>query len=262
LVENDTNIHPGFLLKFVDKQYVDDFINKGQLHFSQLGYFIDQENENGDDVIGDRSEGMRIANPDPEASTITITWKDKKYELHGAKDGVLKIKYEYTDDTVRQWGVVSICNIDLFKDGEVVSVDRINKIWEVKLKQALLDDLYRLSGEGTRVPVIFNAQTLLECMDEKLKTVSHPMFMRNVKYYSDESEANISLDEYNEHPENIAFLKRQQYKYQREVRVLYTGAVPYKRGKNIEIGSIIAGAIKLDSFDDLKKIRFQAIQKK
>ncbi|KGO32421.1 hypothetical protein ACKP2L_07145 [Oenococcus alcoholitolerans] len=45
------------LLKFVDNQYLDSFINEGKLHFASLSDFRELENCTGDTFIGDRAEG-------------------------------------------------------------------------------------------------------------------------------------------------------------------------------------------------------------
>ncbi|WP_461243401.1 hypothetical protein [Secundilactobacillus muriivasis] len=254
--KKENELHPGFLLKFVEKQFLDSFVNRGQLHFSQIGYFKDIEEKEGDNVIGDKSEGSRVLNLNPEQSTVILTIGDNKYKLHGMKDGIRGINYEYTEDAVRQWGVVSLCNIDLFRDAQLISYDSEKEIGIFRLKQAVLDDLYRLSDDGKRVPVILDSKGLLNAMDRKFSDGKRNIEMKNIKYYSEDTSENISFEDYQKDPKQIVFFKRNAYRYQREVRIALFEKVPYKTGTNIEIGSIKQSTAPLESFDVLSNLEF------
>lgn len=250
-------IRPGFLLKYIEKQYVSDFISKGTLHFSSLGYFIDLENTTGDNVIGDKLEGARIVNADPENTTITITFDDdKEYKLCGKDDGVLGISYEFTDEIVREYGVLSMCNIDLFRDFEEVSYDKLTKTSKIKLKKSVGEELYRLSDGGNRVPILINAKGLIKTMDTVFKNGKYNVMMKNVSYYDNNVKENISLKEYDKDLTNIVFLKRNIYEYQRETRIALLESVPYEQGLNISIGSLENVALDLQSHEKLMSMEF------
>ncbi|MGJ3947221.1 hypothetical protein [Levilactobacillus brevis] len=249
-------VRPGFLLKYIEKKYVSDFISKGTLHFSSLGYFIDLENTTGDNVIGDKSEGARSVNADPENTTLTISFDGKEYEFRGKADGVLGISYEFTDKTVREWGVLSMCNMDLFRDFEEVSYDKLTKTAKFKLKKSVGEELYRLSDGGNRVPILIDANGLIKTMDTAFKNGKHNVRMKNVSYYAEDGKENISLEEYKKDPANIVFLKRNIYEYQRETRIALLEPVPYEQGLNMSIGSLEKAAVDLQSHEKLMSMEF------
>jgi len=257
MVESNDDYQPGFLLKFIDKQFVDAFVNKGQLHFSQLGYFIDLEKETGDGAIGDKFEGSRLINPDPDSTTIILSMDNKEFKFHGKKDGVLGISSSHIDDDVRKWGIISFCNINLMKDGEMVFYDEENSTGKIKLKQSVVNDLYKLSDEGRRVPVLIDARGLLNVMKTAFNKKRRAQ-ISNVNYYSETSYENISLKAYNADPRKVAFLKREKYRYQRETRIALFEPVSYENGSNIKIGSLRNVAMQLTSFDELADQVFTA----
>lgn len=250
-------VRPGFLLKYMERRFVSDFINKGRLHFSALGDFIDLENSTGDNTIGDKAEGMRTVSPDPEHITLTFTVNGKEYAFQGKKDGITGINYSYTDDVVRRWGVVSICNMDIFRDCDEVSSDDPTGISTFKLKKSVLEDLYRLSDDGKRVPVIIDAKGLMDVMENKFSDGKLNIKLQNVKYYSSDVKENIALEDYKKSPENIIFLKRDLYSYQRESRIALLEPVPDKKGRNIDIGSLKDAAFDMGSHDKLKDLTFR-----
>lgn len=249
---------PGLLIKFVEPQYVDNFINNGELHFSPLGYFIDLENEYGDDVIGDKSEGSRIINFDPKQSKTTMTIDDKEYILD--PNDVNSINVEFTDDAVREWGVLSLCNINAKEDFEIEKYDKKTEKAVLKIKDNVINDLIRLSDENKRIPVIINASGLLSVMDSKFTQKGRNIRLQNVEYYPESIQQNITVDEFKSDPGKIVFLKREKYNYQRESRIALFEDIG-QNGENISIGSLKKCAFKLDPVTGLHNFRLNAIVK-
>jgi hypothetical protein len=237
---------PGCLLKFFEEQYVDNFITRGELHFSQLGYFIDLEN--GDDAIADSFEGARIMNIDPTRSGVSVVVNGMKLSFQ--KGDIIQTKE--TPDWVRSKGVLSMVNLDVFNDfdGRACPDGTI----EYTIKPTVIDELNKLSANKTRVPVIINADGLLARLEENFKPW-HAWF-KPVSYYSESATENISNEELIKHPEQIMFLKREKYRYQREARISYFEDVP-ENGKSIWIGDLSSSTYKLSPDDGLNNFKIK-----
>ncbi|MDT7013313.1 hypothetical protein [Levilactobacillus namurensis] len=183
-----------FYLKFIEPQFLDSFLEKGTIHLSRLGYFIDLENETGDDIIGDRLEGAWMMNMDPEVTKLTIIRANgEKIVLQGAKDGIVgKIRTEVTNEMVRDWGILSMCHLDLSEDGYFSSVNEKKHIGKMRLRKEVVNELYQLSDNGNRIPVLFDVNKFIELLMRELQG-KHAACLNDVTYYSENDDENISL---------------------------------------------------------------------
>lgn len=239
---NDTQ--PGCVIKFFEKKYVDKFINEGELHFSQLGYFIDLENDG--DVIADAFEGSRILNLDAANSDIFVTINGKKINFcEGDTIRIVSIP-----QWVREKGILSLINLDLIEDFDCIDYDDSRN--QYTLKKSVINDLNRLSDNKKRIPVMIDAQKFLQKLDSNFSKY-HAEF-KIVHYYSDKIEENISLKEFKQKSMETLFLKRDQYAYQREARIAFRDSVP-QNGKNVYIGDLTDLTWKLDPESGLESLR-------
>lgn len=243
---------PGFLLKYVEREFVEGFIERGEIHFSSLDYFINRENETGDSVIGDKFEGARIVNLDVNDTVVKLD----EHIFNGKSNGIESISFSYTDDQIRQWGICSMSNIDIFKDCDKVSYDEYSDETKFKLKKSVGEELYRMSNNGKRIPVIIKSSGLINAMNNSFKDGKNHIEMKGVKYYDENVRENISLEDYKNNPINAIFLKRHIYKYQREVRVALIESVPTE-GLEIEVGPLSDSMVKIDSHDRLMEVEFR-----
>jgi len=152
---NDTQ--PGCVIKFFEKKYVDKFINEGELHFSQLGYFIDLENDG--DVIADAFEGSRILNLDAANSDIFVSINGKKIDFCEGDT----IRIVSVPQWVREKGILSLINLDLIEDFDCIDYDDSRN--QYTLKKSVINDLNRLSDNKKRIPVMIDAQKFLQKLD-------------------------------------------------------------------------------------------------
>lgn len=233
---------PGCVLKFFEEQYVDKFINEGELHFSQLGYFIGLEDDEG--AIADAFEGARIRYLSPTSPGVSVTINGKKLDF--VKDET--IRTTCTSAEVQNIGILSMTNLDLKEDFDQKNYDGQHD--QYTLKRTVVNELNRLSDNKTRIPVIIDAQSFLKKLNSIVK--EYNIRGKSISYFSENVSENISLKELNQDPTEIVFLKQDKYAYQREVRIAYLDSVP-KQGKSIYIGDLSECTFKLNPKDGLDR---------
>lgn len=232
----------GCILKYFDKEYVDDFVDRGVIHFSQLGYFIDLEG--GDDAIADSYEGSQVLNLDMTEPGYSLLIDGKKVSFNNSEESKPQVQVKVTPEWVKEKGIVSMANLDFVNDFKLDAYNEETNRGEFVIKPDVIRDLEKLSNNKSRVPIIIDAKWLMKRLDEVMPHNYHAQ-LRSIKYYDEKAPQNITFQELQETPENVIFLKRDRYKYQREVRITLLDAVP-EEGENIALGSMVGHAFKLD----------------
>ncbi|MBU9790261.1 hypothetical protein KOM07_12125 [Lentilactobacillus sp. G22-6] len=245
------DLAPGMIIKYFDEEYVDDFINKGVLHFSRLGTFIDLE---GNDAIADAYEGAMVTNLSLSDPGVRVTIDG--HEISPVKDERSnEITVAYTPEWVRKIGIVSLTNLLLNRDFEEAGFDKEKGIYTLKLKEAVIKGLEQISENHTRIPVLIDGKRLLKRLDSGFSSGINAQ-LGTVNYYDETQGENIAFRDLESHPERVLFLKRKKYQYQREVRIVLFNEVP-PEGKNIYLGNLSEITYKLDKDRGIQSIGVQ-----
>lgn len=236
---NNKNEHV-FLIRFFERQYVESFLDNGEIHFNPLQYFIDLENNHGDTVIGDSLEGKVEGNISPE-SGWTFMFRaigDKKpATVIPNTNALLHINIP---DELKQ----TIC-ISCFSWIDTDDIVEDEKTESFKLTKSAIKRL-RDFNEDKRVPIIVDANILFERLENE------KVGRKDVKYYdSNDVDDIMELATQKNNIDKIIFRKRIKYSDQKEYRIIIKLQDTDEKN-NIYVGNLRGACNVVNNFDDLK----------
>lgn len=235
-------------LKFIDEEYVDSFINEGEIHFSPFTYFQSVE----DNESGDPNEGSVVYH----LSEAELYYQflndstDKKIHKTPVKDAVLN----YGSKDLQNFGLTSffhICpddGIDLIKYDKSKDKTGVTELEDAKYL-GRISDIYlnemmpfqQTKHNETKVPVLIFAQKFLH----RISTIQHKdqLYGGKVQYY--DSKFKDAFDSAQKKDIiNILFMKTKNYSHQHEYRIVLPKSIDSK-GSNIYLGNLEGIAINL-----------------
>ncbi|PWF99494.1 hypothetical protein [Levilactobacillus bambusae] len=225
----------GFFLKFIEPQYLDDFL-KGHVHFSSLYYFNEVE-RNGNSIIGDDSEGAYTQNLTNATAYLQIEGDPKIYEFpvsHAIS------RYDMSEEDKNHYGIASF--FYLTKQDFVEHSHSENQRIYVLKKEVI--DYFRTFNTDKRVPVIIYTDPFIDL----LKKQNTPNTCGKVHYYDDDDPAEFAgLSQMDNFYDTIPFLKRKRYSDQKEFRVcvVLDKGTETSRGEEFELGDMSNMALPL-----------------
>lgn len=238
------------LIKFVEKKYVEDFLN-GEIHFTRLGYFIDLEKNHGDSIVGDINEGKALFSINPQKVHFYLVNDDGtlKEDLGNvnmsSKHSKMRGYAIYPE--VKSSGISCFSYLSLENDFDLIKVD--GNIRSYSINKDIIEELRKI-GEG-RIPIIMFQNPIYSAIKKNPSVLGNFDFSMNlVEYYKGESN-NISLKELKEDHFKPIFTKRDKYSNQRELRMVLKGDV--KEGYNLNIGKL-ENAIPLKDLEMLSNL--------
>lgn len=205
----------GYLVKFVESERVESFLD-GEVYFSPLKYFVDMENSQGDNKIGDAYEGSVVYNVKPE-DKIWIQLLDKDGNPNGKSVRVepnkeTKVVVGLKDDEKEKLGVASFFYLSL-DDMEPTDFESDEEdISAFSLSSDNLNLLQDFNEEDERIPiVILDINKFIEKMQNTIA------YHGAVTYY-DSSNIESALKASSENSILSSFKKRKEYSGQKEYR--------------------------------------------
>lgn len=226
-----------YLIKFIDQQYINSFLEKGQLHYESLYYFSELERKTGDKRIGDAFEGNACFNPSKLPSLFVM--KDKKGKVTKVipfKNKNLMVSKGLSNVQKQKIGICSFFyvatdDLEYFTDNDGNNYYKFNNKITLELSNFIKRD--------NRIPImIYNIPEFVKRC-KKRHSALKPV------YYYDEFDLNNWDSITTNNPLFYAQLKRRMYNEQHEVRLL---KILHKlnEGENIEIGNMETIARILD----------------
>lgn len=224
-----------FLIKFLKPEYVENFINKGEIHFESLKYFIDLEENDGDSVIGDALEGMVESHVSPKNGYVFAFRKvgdNNPPTIVSDIDAILRVKVpEHIKKTI---GVACFSWLDTS-----------DLIIDKKSGDSILTDtaIRRLKSFNTdhRIPVVITNPVAL------MKKIQSKKGANDDVVYYDENDVDGAMTLANEKSNisKIIFRKRMKYIDQKEHRFIVK-LEDTDKNRNIYVGDISNICVKLD----------------
>lgn len=190
------------LIKFQEEKYVKDLLN-GKIYINRLDYFTKKEEIDGDQVVGDLYENCMVSNA---------------YETPSGTPCKLILKNNYTVS-------YAYC---LY--GEYLESNR----------EIVFEQKDRLKTFGDTALCIYNIDEFLRRVEKAASKEKYELVTDWITYYDVEQPNTIEMME-NEIAHNTkAFLKRNEYAYQKEFRIVINQSYDENGADHIElnIGSI------------------------
>ncbi|QER67561.1 hypothetical protein [Paucilactobacillus nenjiangensis] len=237
----------GVYIKFVEKQHVQGTL-KGEIHFEPLQNFRNLENNEGDEIIGDKFEGSRVYNiKKTDKISVGIYDEDNQINewipLHEVSGSINK---GLNNLDIKSIGIASMFYLTCDKNFEMYNLDESKGTCDLKLNEETLNDLQKFNDDK-RTPIliydVFKFRKLL-----KKSGLSYGP----IEYY-DENDAKGFFND-NDPYLSGAFKKRNKYSNQKEFRIANKLLNPNK-SEEVRIGSLKNIANSFDTVNDLNKFR-------
>jgi hypothetical protein len=193
------------LIKFGKKKRLREF-QSGKIYLKRLRYFIDLENETGDDDVGDKYDGLLPI----EKVNIKVVNAEENH----------KMIVQFSDaNAVLDLGYCNAPALCMF------ALDRRNKT-EVLRGEGELIERYDFTDEqkeklkrfGAHVLVITNNDEFISRLTKGFQAAGISMKRGRVEYYNGNTKQHAE-DVINKDHSQIAFWKRQKFSYQQEYRL-------------------------------------------
>lgn len=229
-----------FLIRFFDRQYVENFLNNGEIHFNPLQYFIDLENNHGDTTIGDALEGRVEGNISPKNDMVLAIRKsgDKKTPTL-----IPNIKASFHIDVPSELKKTIGISCFSWLDKDDFVEDEESKY--LKLTQPAIKRLRDFNKEQ-RIPIIIDANKLFDRVGDKKARAD------DVSYYDpNDIDSIMKLAGEKDNIAKVVFWKRIKYSNQKECRFILKLKDTDEKN-NIYVGNLRGVCNVVTNFDDLK----------
>jgi hypothetical protein len=223
-----------YLIKFIEEKYVDNFLNKGEIHFEPLQFFKNLEDNDGDHVIGDSYEGATVFNfsRDNGIDIFLREYGDTNPPIR-IEDANGRITERITKELRQKIGASCfgwLYDEDFFLFDEKESSYKLSS-----------DTLSRLNSfnYSNRVPVIIRADIFLQ------KLGINAVEYGNVRYYDENNMENaFGYD-------SLVFNKRMKYSSQQEFRLARDISL-LDEYKNLYLGDMNNFAVGVENLSEFK----------
>lgn len=241
-----------FIVKFIELEFINDFIEKGTIHFSKISD-IQLWEKNGNNYQGDKYEGTYTVEDSPEDVAYF-------FRLEDSTEPPVSLPFEKArkiikNPAVNDMQIASFARLDLMHDFDYVAkTDTGSPIYSIKYKT--LKALTEISDGRPCVITSFDSFKKQWFKYFSIQNIeSYMELIRYVDRTNRDDEINAyKLDDI-KFAKQFAFEKRTRYKKQRELRIL----LPYD--KTNEFGNISIGELnsqytkKFNSINDLANLR-------
>lgn len=240
MAEEETSL----LVKFIDQQYINDFVDKGQIHFLTLNEINDLE-KNGNDTQGDLYEGKTVNEFNPQKVNIYI--KDIK------NNKVYPIQYKSAEVSVTYSALQKrvIASFALLRTNDFYQTDS-----GYQIKESVVRGLESISGG--RPCVLLPTFAFLEIVKTYTKQHGLGIHYRPITYKERSPSEAISYNKSDEEEiiNDLAFTKRKKYVNQKEFRILINDE--FEESANIKFGSLKKlPVIQLSGIQELRELIIQ-----
>jgi hypothetical protein len=206
----ELNLNQNILLKFVEPQFSESTL-EGGLFFKQNDHFIELENKQLQEGIGDKHEGKWSRVLKPGTTRVFVTNENGKEIPITLGKGVFRETYS----NLKKLPICCFVLLNLEKDFDID--------WEdgsVSIKKELHDEL-RKQFVGRHMILFNDINEFLSKVETAFKKDDLAYMMSKVTYYDDENEEHpLSETEFNEKPYKSLFYKRKFFKNQKEYRII------------------------------------------
>ncbi|MCO6018259.1 hypothetical protein CKN86_02275 [Carnobacterium divergens] len=236
------------LIKFIDEEYIEDYLNKGKIFFPLNKHFVDMENEsNVNKHIADSLEGVRYEAFDPKEVILMIG-------LEGCKDEDMQVfKYKRAALKEKNEALLAIpiaCFVLISESDYIENPDGTFNISENVIKE--------LEGISNDRPFVISfADSFLEKVNYHAIKNGIPLKHGPINYYDEKTDENLTRSEFELNPVSALMHKQQKYSDQREYRIIYNEVSENPKG--IEIGDINEFSTKFNSLSELEQIRLKVV---
>lgn len=223
-----------YLIKFIEEKYVDNFFNKGEIHFEPLQYFKNLEDNDGDDIIGDSYEGATVYNFSRD-NGIDIYWR--KLGDTNSPEHIENASGKITEHLIEEWRQeICVSCFGWLYDEDFFLFDEKESSYKLSS-----DALSRLNSfnYSNRVPVIIRADIFLQ------KLGINAVKYGNVRYY-DENNMENAFDY-----DSLVFNKRMKYSSQQEFRLARNISL-LDEYKNLYLGDMKDCAIPVENLSEFE----------
>lgn len=242
-------------IKFIDKEYLDPFMKRGELHFESFDHFKKIDDGESGDINEGTISHYSINNE------VSIRFLDSQngetYKFNSPK---MKINYQYKE--LQSFGLTSFYHtfpdkgIDFNKFDRETSINLDGHNDNIKYTGVLnkenidsFKSFIKSDINKDKVPVVIVAQKFMSrILSKKIKIYYGP-----VNYY-DEYDAEFFQEITNSKNIMTLFSKTNDYSHQKEFRIVYPQNVSKDYGKNIYLGNIEDFAFPLKKIEDLKQL--------
>ncbi|MGX7376695.1 hypothetical protein ACWOFO_05810 [Carnobacterium maltaromaticum] len=234
------------LIKFMNEEYIENFLEKGEIYFALNEYFINLDKEqNSSEHIADVFEGVHSRGLNPENTVLMLGIPGKGPEKRvrfNFKNAVFRETYkELQSIPISCFTLINVNSLDQSEDGSY----HINE-----------EVLNKLEGICNNRPcVVIAAEEFIEKMYNYAEENNLPLKLGPVKYYNEKIDENLAKEEFDLDPVSALLFKRMKYSDQKEYRIIYKKMS--KQDKIIEIGSLKEFSFKLDSLNELRNLRIR-----
>lgn len=234
------------LIKFLDEEYIEDYLNKGKIFFPLNKHFVDMKDEpNVNEHIADSLEGVRYEAFNPEEVILMIGLEGcKEEDMH-----MLKFKSAALKEKNKALLAIPIACFVLISESDYIdSPDGTFKISGEVIKA--------LEGISNKRPFVISfADSFLEKVNSHAKKNGIPLRNGAIKYYDEKTGENLTRSEFERDPVSALMHKQQKYSDQKEYRIIYNEVS--ENPKVIEIGNINEFSAKFNSLSELEQIRLK-----
>ncbi|QEA43247.1 hypothetical protein FGL83_00355 [Leuconostoc lactis] len=242
-----------FFIKFIDAEFADNFLKKGELHFEPFVNF----RKNNDGESGDPNEGAVALEVKKTKMTLSLQSNPNPYLIRDYlyAHGVM----QYANETLEHFGLTSMFYINQLDGLEVEEINSVNYPYEnvekfekiANINKKDLDQFSSFLASETnteKVPFLIFPQKFIE----RIKQRNIKLLRDRVTYY-DIHDVGFFESMRGGDIIKTLFVKTNNYSHQKEYRFVLPEKIS-KKGKNITLGNLEDIAIRL-SFEDLYNLR-------
>lgn len=228
-------------IKFIDKQYIDSFLNEGCLHFETFNKFQELDGNQS----GDPNEG-RIAFDAKDAFVIGKSSVNEEYKLLPLKTTQFKLY----NPNVQGFGLTSMFHVSQYDGLFLTDIQSQNCDYVAKINPNVLADFkpFLESAENqNKEPVIIFAQQFIQ----RVLNYKEDIATDDVHYY-DRNYPTTLINAQEDLALKTLFMKTMEYSHQKEYRLVLPRNIN-PDGENITLGRLSDIAVRLE-FKDLENV--------
>lgn len=206
-------IVPNILIKFLEQEYVDNFVKNGELYFKQNYYFRGLE-LTGEDAAerGDRYEGHRNHGLDPKRHEIFVRNASDKNGTFLRVPNLKKVVHREYNPLLDNIPIA--CFVQIYKEEHF---DFDGKSF--KLSSSVVNKLNGI--RNNRPCIIISFQEYIDRIIKHGNINDIPLRANEVKYFNESLEENVKYDDYMRDSIDALFYKSKKYENQMEYRIIW-----------------------------------------
>jgi len=247
-----------FLVKFINADFINDFIEDGCIHFMTINEVRELE-KNGNHDQGDWSEGTYPVHliPGKTALFYKIAGSNDKPKLFPFSKAIIRT----SNKDVGKMPIASFAFLSVKKDLYEVTDDTIQeKVY--KIKENVLNKFQKIA-DG-RPCVVLPMYEFLVQVEQFLTKNNIPAFIDSIRY-KDYTSDDKKIDTTNfttiDFAKKFGFIKPTRYSGQKELRILLLKDET-DLDTNLKIGSFKSIATKMSGIADLKEYKIVLLEPK